>query len=733
MERKRRHRRYCEGIEMQKMAIVALTLFALVIPLRSALAVDISPISEPQESRYWDNDHCLHCHSDKKLKPITKRGRELNLFVEESEFVGTFHNKVACVDCHQGALTFEKAPHNDGIPLQLTCVGCHENAVTEYKMSVHGGLQSKGDKEVPACPDCHGRHNIFPVSDLRSNVNKFRLAATCSTCHRRNGMPSDRKVSQSEPGAEFLDSIHGRALLVDGLMVAPTCSDCHGAHDIQRRDNPTSHISKKNVPDTCGKCHVLVKDVYNKSIHGQLLTAGDNRGPTCIQCHSSHQISQAQGPEFRIGIDSKCGTCHKDRLARYRETFHGKAIALGRSNVAACSDCHGNHNIYKQSSKESLVNPENRLHTCRKCHPAATRNFADYIVHADHTDVKSSPVVHWTFVFMTALLIGTFAFFAFHSILWGIRSAAAFFSNRKAFVEAKLATQQDKEQFIRFKPIDRFLHLLVMFSFILLVVTGMPLKFYYTDWAKVMLGMMQGQAVASVLHRVGAVITVFYFVTHILVVTFAFWNRRARFKHQEKNRYSLKLILKYVFGPDSPMPRLQDFKDFWAHQKWFLGRGERPQFDRWTYWEKFDYLAVFWGVGVIGLSGLILAFPEFVTRFLPGWIINVALVVHSDEALLAAGFIFTFHFFNVHFRPEKFPLDTVMFSGRISRTELYHERRRQLERWEQEGVLDDNRVKDEWMSWKKIAVPAGILAFLLGVAIVVMIYVAMATRLLHHG
>ena len=118
------------------------------------------------------------------------------------------------------------------------------------------------------------------------------------------------------------------------------------------------------------------------------------------------------------------------------------------------------------------------------------------------------------------------------------------------------------------------------------------------------------------------------------------------------------LLRSRLHGPDlAGLERLR------GPQKWFFGKGPRPQFDRWTYWEKFDYFAVFWGVFAIGLSGLIMWFPEFFSRFMPGWMINVALIVHSDEALLAAGFIFTVHFFNTHFRLEKFPMDTVIFSG----------------------------------------------------------------------
>lgn len=695
--------------------------------------IDTSPANTAYENlayRY-ENENCLRCHANKELKPKTKRGKTLDLYVTDSEFIDTFHSNIACVDCHQGGKDFRHAPHNDGEPLAIACDTCHAEVVDTYEKSVHGRLGIKGNQKVPSCPDCHGRHNIYPVTDQRSSVNKFRLIKTCGKCHRRGGVAEERNVHQREPVTHFVDSIHGRALLLDGLVVAPSCSDCHGAHDILPHEQSASRISKSNVPKTCGRCHALVEHVYDRSIHGRLLSKGDKRGPTCVQCHSSHEIKTAVGPELRAGIDHKCGGCHADRLERYRETFHGKAIALGRENVAACSDCHGHHDIVASSNPESRVHDQNRLQTCRTCHPQATRNFADYLVHADHTDRKNSPIVYWTFIFMTTLLIGTFAFFALHTLLWSFRSGAIFFSNIKTFRSMKVAAKSDPDQFVRFRPVERFLHFLVMSSFILLVLTGMPLKFYYTNWAKFVLSLMQGQAVAAVLHRVGAIITVFYFVTHILVVLYGLWKTRARFCDSDSRRYSLSRFVKELFGPDSPMPSLQDFRDFWAHQKWFFGKGVQPQFDRWTYWEKFDYLAVFWGVGVIGLSGLIMWFPEFTTRFLPGWTINIALLVHSDEALLAAGFIFTFHFFNVHFRIEKFPLDTVIFSGRISRTELHHERRRLLERWERENKLEENRVKDEWAAWKKIALPMGFAAFGIGMVLVILIYYAMLTRLLH--
>jgi cytochrome b subunit of formate dehydrogenase len=134
---------------------------------------------------------------------------------------------------------------------------------------------------------------------------------------------------------------------------------------------------------------------------------------------------------------------------------------------------------------------------------------------------------------------------------------------------------------------------------------------------------------------------------------------------------------------------MRDWRDFSAMVKWFAFRGPKPSFERWTYWEKFDFLAVFWGMFAIGGSGLMLWFPEFFARLLPGWVFNVATIIHSDEALLATGFIFTVHFFNTHFRPEKFPMDTVIFNGRVSHEEMLEERGDQYRRYVDEGRLED--------------------------------------------
>jgi len=214
-----------------------------------------------------------------------------------------------------------------------------------------------------------------------------------------------------------------------------------------------------------------------------------------------------------------------------------------------------------------------------------------------------------------------------------------------------------KKYVLRFSRLNRILHVLMIVSFLILSLTGMSLKFSYTGWAKVLSKFFGGFELAGYWHRFAATIMIIVFVSHIADLI----------RLRKKEFGSWKALL---FGNSSMLLNKNDWKDFRDSLKWFIGKGPRPEYGRWTYWEKFDYFAVFWGMLVIGSTGMTLWFPEFFTNFFPGWVLNVATIIHSDEALLATGFIFTIHFFNTHLRPEKFPMDIVIFSGRVPLAEF---------------------------------------------------------------
>lgn len=239
----------------------------------------------------------------------------------------------------------------------------------------------------------------------------------------------------------------------------------------------------------------------------------------------------------------------------------------------------------------------------------------------------------------------------------------------------------------RFEIIPRFLHLTLILSFITLAITGLSLKFSYAPWAVTISGMAGGYAAMGTLHRIAAVVLFFDFGVHFIFI-------RKKWKESGKSLHA------YILDRESLVPNLNDLKELIGTMKWFFGLRPQPAYGHWTYWEKFDYFAVFWGVAIIGSSGLTMWFPEFFTRWIPGYWINIANVIHSDEALLASSFIFTVHFFNTHFRPEKFPMDPVIFTGRVPLEEFKHERPREYEQLVREGKLDkllSDRPEPKWL------------------------------------
>ena len=233
---------------------------------------------------------------------------------------------------------------------------------------------------------------------------------------------------------------------------------------------------------------------------------------------------------------------------------------------------------------------------------------------------------------------------------------------------------------VRFTRLNRVLHVFMIISFLILSLTGMSLKFSYTGWAKVLSKFFGGFESAGYWHRFAASIMIIVFITHLVDLI--------RLRKKEFGSWKALLI-----GKNSMIFNKKDWQDFKNSLKWFIGKGTRPDYGRWTYWEKFDYFAVFWGMFVIGSTGMTLWFPEFFTNFIPGWMINVATIIHSDEALLATGFIFTIHFFNTHLRPEKFPMDIVIFSGRVQLDEFRLDRPDEYNEMTGKGELEKNLVE----------------------------------------
>ena len=276
-------------------------------------------------------------------------------------------------------------------------------------------------------------------------------------------------------------------------------------------------------------------------------------------------------------------------------------------------------------------------------------------------------------------------------------------------------------QYRRFKPIHTVLHLMLVISFLGLTFTGLPLRFSDQKWAVVLISTVGGATGAAFIHRFCAVMNFTSFgIAVMMSIKFLF------LKKDIPGNWFQRLT-----GPESLFPNMRDLKDLRAMIRWFLFKAPKPTFERWAYWEKFDFLADFWGMFVIGGSGLMLWWPEFFSSFLPGWSFNVATIIHSYEALLAIVFIFSVHFFNTHGRPEKFPMDFVIFNGQISKHEFIEERGDQWSRLESQGELHKYEVKvTSSVLYDFVFKGIGFIAFFSGVGLLLLILFAFFGNLL---
>lgn len=364
------------------------------------------------------NDDCLACHGDSAAARADGR----SVAVAPAAFAGSVHGAagLSCVGCHTDLATLGEYPHPDRLK-PVDCSTCHDAPVAQVMASAHAAARAGGRGQAAGCADCHGVHDIRPASDPASRTNHFNVAATCGTCHG----PSGTRRGAPTVLAHFTDSIHGQALAREGLVVAPNCASCHGAHEIRTKVDAGSRVHRNHVVETCTTCHAGIRPSYESGVHAQAVKAGSATAPVCTDCHTAHDIGSVATDRWQLGIIRECGTCHVQSLRTYRDTFHGKVTELGFTRVAKCADCHGAHGILPASNPLSMVSPGRRLETCRKCHASANANFARYDPHADPHDPRRNPGLYYATFFMKGLLGSVFAFFGLHTVLWFPRSLQA--------------------------------------------------------------------------------------------------------------------------------------------------------------------------------------------------------------------------------------------------------------------------------------------------------------------
>ncbi len=611
---------------------LVISSFVLVITILLAIAppfgwsdaayAQTATSGEPNEE-LMDNEICFDCHGMEDFTTETPSGEMRQLHISPDRFGTSVHGKRFCVECHKD---INEIPHREFVDRKVGCVQCHRS------------LWDKAQRE--------GRTAEFPLLGV--------------------------VVKQIE---SYMTSIHARPNIEDQSHTNATCYDCHNAHYITPIEGKVGALSRLQIPDICGRCHVEEEAAYFTSVHGKEVALNANPyAAVCIDCHTTHTIDSPAGDTMRLTITKNCGNCHDRQYDTYTGTYHGQVSTLGYAYTAKCFDCHGYHEIQRVDDEASMVHERNRLETCRKCHADATKGFVSFQPHGNTSDFVRYPYMWVAAKFMIALLLGVFAFFWTHSALWFYRE----YKDRKDG-KNKLHVQTDQlpelaGKYIRRWPLLwRVAHLLLAVAVMTLVLTGTAVLYADTGWARVVMRIIGGPEVAAIAHRVAAGTFIVLFFGHLVYF----------FVHLMRNWREFDF-----FGPHSLVPNMQDLRDVVDMFKWFFGRGPRPVFDRYSYWEKFDYWAPFWGMAVIGISGAMMWFPAATASVLPGWVFNVATIVHGEEAFLAAVFLFSVHFFNVHFRPDKFPQDIVMFTGVMPLEEFKYEHTLEYRRLVESGELD---------------------------------------------
>lgn len=516
------------------------------------------------------------------------------------------------------------------------------------------------------CLDCHADNTLAKTNAagravslfvneaiLRASVHKTNA---CHACHadltRKHpddnvpAKPVDCAQCHERQSASYGASVHGLAVKA-GDASAPTCKDCHDAHELKPINDPASPLHFSNLTKTCGACHEQAAADVGASVHGTGVAKGEREAATCISCHSEHRIEQLKtNASLKISADV-CSNCHaserintkfnlpQDRVQTFFASYHGLASQYGSALAANCASCHGYHLVLPSADPRSSIYRTNLLATCGKCHPGATENFAAGKIHiaeetpAQATDVGGK-VNAWVRRIYILLIVLTIAVMLLHNGLLFIRKWLRIHRN-----EPRTITRMNFQQ--------RWQHFVLLASFITLAVTGFALKFP-DSWVAHLLGSHEDFRRWS--HRIAGVAIIVLGFYHIGYLVFT-----------KEGRKLLKDFL----------PEKKDVEDIVTNVRYLSGASpEKAKLKRFGYPEKMEYWAVVWGTIIMGVTGVAIWFKIEVTQFLPRWAIEVATTIHYYEAILACLAILVWHFYHVMFDPDIYPVNLACWDGKVS-------------------------------------------------------------------
>lgn len=485
----------------------------------SALLVATAGMLCTGQARAIDDADCLLCHGDPSAAQTADDGSIISLYVNETLFRSTAHGSLTCDSCHAD---ITETPHPPKLK-PVDCGACHVE-VDEYAASLHGQALARGDADIHGCSDCHGSHDVRKSTDPLATTFPRNLASTCGKCHSDPGMARRHLLAVNRPSEAYLKSVHARAI-AGGNLEAAVCNDCHGTHNIQPRQMPESPINRWNIANTCGQCHAKIREEFETSIHGRALKAGVEDAPTCTDCHGEHDI---EGPGMESSSVSKqmvsrstCPRCHDDervmkrygietmRRSSYMDSYHGLASAAGSRVVADCSDCHGIHNILEPENPAASVNVANLPNTCGKCHENAGPNFAAGPVHIMPTAASQRVlgVVRIVYLWLIVLVIGGMVL---HNTLLMLRHMLT-----KLFAEMR-----GRKTRRRFTTAQTVGHFILSVSFTGLALSGFALRYPESWWSRFLFFGDTGLEIRAVVHRITGVVFIALMLVNLFYLLF---------------------------------------------------------------------------------------------------------------------------------------------------------------------------------------------------------------------
>ena len=576
--------------------------------------IALLPPSDPEE--------CLNCHRFRGLARLDKDSGELRLFFCSDRHYALQegpHTRLLCSDCHDRE-SVEVVPHDVVPPVDCTTT-CHLSQLAGAPVQFsHEGVEERLN---------HSAHDPFTMNALPFEDPPLREGqSACLYCH-------DQPVFRDPAG---LVPVHR------GHAASTRCQTCHN-------DELPKEV-----------------DYYLKHTAGRLQAARPilDTARVCAACHSDPKLREAMGLH--------------DAVSSYFRSFHGKASLLGNDDTATCVDCHRTeegdvHLMQAANDPDSRTFEANRPTTCRTvaCHPNAVPEMSDAAVHL-RMDPQSPTLEYLLMAAFVILTLGTmtvyFALVLLELLNAALRSHTPEHRKLVALARAVLATRAGKKRLLRLTVHQRFQHWALVTFFVLLVLTGMPMKFATVAGMGTLAAFFGGLAGARLIHHVAGVLLLLSFAYHVVYLVFLAKSELARRRVAEPETSSAKHLFWMVLA-SWMIPTIEDVKQFGQLFAHLLGfREERPHQGRFHFSQKFEYLAVFWGVAVIGSSGIVLWSMSWVSQYIGGRAINFALIVHSDEAFLALIYIAVVHFFAVIFSPAVFPLHTGSLTGAVPAEEL---------------------------------------------------------------